>query len=464
MPANRGYIILASSGLQTRYAMAYYLYLIFIISYFLHLTARIPALGAIRFDLMMTGLVFAAMLLKRSQPKEPDFGHIRLLLAIIGAYVVLSLPLVRWPGSVLAHGIPNFIKAVVFFYYTAALVDTPRKLRGFIGVFVACMLFRVLEPYYMHLAHGYWGDVTTMAEDEYLNRLSGSPYDKINGNGLAFVIVSVLPFLHYLSGTSIKYRLAYWISLPVLLHALILTASRTGLLALGAILFGIFTKSRRKLLIILVSIAAVVIAIGSLSGLQRDRFESLWRTDVRGAQTARGRIEGALRTFDVGMQRPIFGHGLGTSLEANANLLGIAQPAHILYAEVIEELGAIGLLLVIGLIVAIFVNFRHARRQLKAAPDPDPYLVQVVNAMETWLLMNTLFSFASYGLSSYEWYLFAGLSVVVRRLALQTVPAPEPRASRRPYRGLSRGPVPARARPVAGYRKGPGGKDRRDTE
>ena len=33
--------------------------------------------------------------------------------------------------------------------------------------------------------------------------------------------------------------------------------------------------------------------------------------------------------------------------------------------------------------------------------------------------MNILFSFASYGLSSYEWYLFGGLIVVTKRLATE---------------------------------------------
>jgi hypothetical protein len=36
--------------------------------------------------------------------------------------------------------------------------------------------------------------------------------------------------------------------------------------------------------------------------------------------------------------------------------------------------------------------------------------------MEVWLAMNVVFSLVSYGLSSYEWYLFGGLSVVLRRL------------------------------------------------
>ena len=42
----------------------------------------------------------------------------------------------------------------------------------------------------------------------------------------------------------------------------------------------------------------------------------------------------------------------------------------------------------------------------------EGYLVYLVNSMQVWLFMNLIFSFASYGLSSYEWYLFGGLSVV----------------------------------------------------
>jgi hypothetical protein len=64
--------------------------------------------------------------------------------------------------------------------------------------------------------------------------------------------------------------------------------------------------------------------------------------------------------------------------------------------------------------------------------------------------MNTLFSFASYGLSSYEWYLFAGLSVVVRRMALQqAVPATEPQKVERTSPGFS----PALAPGSATYRR-----------
>ena len=43
-------------------------------------------------------------------------------------------------------------------------------------------------------------------------------------------------------------------------------------------------------------------------------------------------------------------------------------------------------------------------------------------ALQVWMGMNLLFSFASYGLSSYEWYLAGALAEVVRRL-IQQAPA-----------------------------------------
>ena len=400
--------------------MAYYLYLTFIASYFSHLGSRVPALGAIRFDLLLLAAIFALILLGGGRQNQPKVGSTHTILAILAAYVVLTLPLVRWPGSVLGHGIPNFIKAVVFYYYTVALIDSPKKLRGLVWVFVLTMLFRVVEPYYLHMTTGYWGDSTTMSEGVMLDRLSGSPYDFINPNGLAFVITSIFPFLHYLGFTSsIAARLLYWASLPVLVHALVLTASRTGFLAFGIILAGIFMRSRKKIWLALVVVAVIAIGYGSLSDLQKDRYLSIFRSDVPGAVTARGRNDAVWDCFMAGMARPIFGHGLGTSLELNTHVFGNSQPAHNLYAETFQELGAIGLVIVIALVISIAANFRRAREELTRTPGVDPFLEQLARAMEVWLLMNVLFSWASYGLSSYEWYLFGGLSVAFRRLAAE---------------------------------------------
>jgi hypothetical protein len=40
----------------------------------------------------------------------------------------------------------------------------------------------------------------------------------------------------------------------------------------------------------------------------------------------------------------------------------------------------------------------------------------LLDTMQVWLVMAVVESFASYGLSNYEWYLFAGLSIVMQRI------------------------------------------------
>lgn len=394
------------------------LYLCFIVSYFLHLPARIPLLAVIRFDLILIGLIFGFILIRKDEKRAKSSSRTDQLLKILFAYTLLSLPFAQWPGTVLHTGIPNLIKAAIFFYFTIALIDSERKLKIYMTTFLACQFFRVLEPLYLHLADGYWGSQTYIGAGEMMERLAGSPYDVINPNGLAFVIVSVLPFFHYLSlSSSPKVKMLYLLALPVLLYTLVLTASRSGFLALVVILFAIFMKSRRKLtLAIIVGVAAVAI-FSSLTDIQKERYFSITQKDARGAESAKGRIEGVLESFKVAMNKPITGHGLGTSLEANFNAIGVAQPAHNLYAEIMQELGLIGLLIFLFFIGSIISNFRTSRMRVYADPRQSVYLKNVTVAMGVWLIMNIFFSFASYGLSSYEWYLFAGLSVVVKRLS-----------------------------------------------
>lgn len=123
------------------------------------------------------------------------------------------------------------------------------------------------------------------------------------------------------------------------------------------------------------------------------------------------------------MHRPIFGHGLGTSAEANANFTtsgpfaGWEMPAHNLYLEIGQELGVIGVIIFLFFIKAIFSGFAQSRRACMRHDVSSDYLPKLIDAMQVWLWMNLVFSFASYGLSSYEWYLFGGLSVVLQHFA-----------------------------------------------
>ena len=394
--------------------VAFALYLAFICSWFLHLPARYPALASLRADLALVCIILVLTLISsaESRPSDSDQRTRRLLWALV-IYAAITVPLVEWPGSVVKTGFPQFFKAFVFFYFTAALTTSARRLAWLLGVFLACQTFRVLEPLYLHMTEGYWGSAATMADFEMMNRLSGAPADIVNPNGLAGVILTVIPFLHYLTSGSRVGRLLYVTVVPLLLYALVLTGSRSGLIGLTGIAALVWIKSRHKILLTGAIAVAIVFTVPRLSPELADRYLSIVSSDSRNAATAEGRIDGLKLDLHVALRRPLFGHGLGTSLEANANFGARYVPSHNLYIEIAQELGVLGLVIFMAFVGSLLIGLRRAAAA-RAAEAPR-VVRHLVPALQVWIGMNILFSFACYGLSSYDWYLAAGLTAVVAR-------------------------------------------------
>lgn len=398
--------------------LSFKLYLLFVISYFLRLPARISFLGDIRFDLILISFISISLILFRKDNIKTEIDNTGKILKILILYIIVTLPLVKWPGSVLHTNSLNFIKAVIFFYFTVSLIDTEKKLKVFMITFIACQSFRVFEPLYLHITTGYWGSRASMENWEFMNRLAGSPHDVVNPNGLAFVITSIIPFYHYLClSSSYKFRILYFAALPIFLYALVLTASRTGFVALLIILTGIFLKTRRKLVFAIIVGIFAITAISYMGEIHKERYLSLVRDDVRGSTSTQRRIDGVISDFKVGLKRPIFGHGLGTSLEANANFGQRDIISHNLYLEILIELGIIGLIIFFFYIKSIIITLLSTVKNIKENLSNNNYLLNFVHAMQIWFWMNIFFSLASYGLSSYEWYLFGGLALVAKNLA-----------------------------------------------
>jgi putative inorganic carbon (hco3(-)) transporter len=424
-------------------------YLLFVTSWFLHLPARIPILGLLRVDLILVAVLamLAMSQAKQAGPAAPATSaaakgaptHTDKILRILIAYAILTVPFVEWPGSVVKLGLPNLLKAIVFYYFTVAFVKTEKDLARFLVVFIGCQMFRVLEPLYLHLTQDYWGSEASMqGGTEFLSRLSGGPYDIVNPNGLAFVICTILPFLYFMSGLNWKLRLAFVALTPLALYALALTGSRSGVIGFLIVCVGILIKTKRR--VTFVALLAVVI-LGSfpfLSADMQDRYLSIVGRGQKNASTAEERWTGMENQLGVALRRPILGYGLGTSAEANYHYstagpyIGRALPAHNLYLEIVQELGVVGLIIFLVFMRSIYTGFQQSKRAIRAMPAGG-LLPLVLDAMQVWLLMNFIFSFASYGLSSYDWYLFGGLSVTLCHLTArvaQEAPTAEKKAAK----------------------------------
>jgi O-antigen ligase len=400
-------------------SVAFAFYLLFTISWFVHLPERVSALSVVRFDLITIVIITALILVSPStQVGRLSETAVHRTIVIFLLYVCATFLFVEWPGTVVRYGLPRLVKALVFYFFTVQLITTQRRLSAFLFVFVCCQSVRVLEPLYLNLTQGYWGSAASMDVGS-MRRLSGAPGDVVNPNGLAFVIVTVIPFMHYVWTLRAPGLMFYVLVLPALIYALMLTGSRSGLVAFAVTLGMIWWNSSRKLLIAALVLAGLAVAVPQLNEDQRDRYLSIVSSDTRNFGTAQGRASGIVADFEVAMRRPLFGHGLGTSREANAHYRGYGQLSHNLVTEVLQEVGIVGLAIFLRLLWSISFTVRDALRSFRESGSGSPLLVRLSLALQTWFLMNCFFSMFTYGLSLYNWYFAAGLALVLVALSAQ---------------------------------------------
>src|SRR5882672_243176 len=422
----RGVQLLEEQG--TRDA-AFYLFCIFLVSYFLHVTARVEVLGTMHVDLVLAAVTALAIALGRhtaTAGSSTGMDPVAKRLWLLVGYILVTIPFVEWPGSVM-HNLEIYAKSLCFFFFVVATVDTTRKLKVLLAVYVATQLWRVLEPLYMHVTSGYWGSMTSLGNWEYMDRLSGSPYDIINPNGLGFVIIMTLPLLHFLVKPDTTVRRLLWGGVAcAMCYALVLSASRSGFLAFIFLCLFVIWRSKYRAPLLGAAVVGGIIAFTLMTGLQRERYLSIVSHNAPGAATAEGRITGVIEDFEVSLRRPLFGHGLGTSREANAHFRGEDKPSHNLYTEAAEELGYIGLVLLLALIWSFLRACWTAQQAVGEIPTTDQrlkFLHDVAVSLVAVVAVDLFFSFASFGLSEPYWYFLGGLSVVTARLAVKLAAA-----------------------------------------
>lgn len=410
--------------------MIFNAYLIFMVSYFLRFTSRFPVLGQMRLEFLIGVILLLGMFfIGKFQNLQVQKDDTAKWLVYFVAFAILSIPLVEWPGSVIRFNLVPYMKAVFFFILTMALVDSEKKLKIFVAVFLSCQLFRVVEPAYLHITQGYWGDAAYSVVGgslHKLNRLCGAPHDIVNSNQLAWVANNTIPFLFYLGWQQKKVflKLAAAALLGLCLYVLMLTGSRSGLISLLITIAGILWLGENRLkrftvgLLIIVPVFFLVSAQMDM-GL-KERYRSIFDRSAVGGDTASGRIKGLKTTLNTVWNAPIFGHGIGTSSEVNVNVAGgRAQLAHNLYIEVLQEVGIAGFLLFMLYIRSIVTALLSAKRRLDDA-TASGFTRNLVYALLVWTAMNLVYSLSCFGLNSWEWYLFGGVSTVCLKLAKES--------------------------------------------
>ncbi len=432
-------------------------YCIYTIDYYVRVLERTQVLAALRPTLLLFGVIVIMLLAQLPHLKGRLTDRPARALFALFIYLALSLPFVTWPGSVL-HNLNPYVRAVAFFVFTALIVDTERKLFAFLLVFVGCQLFRVLDPLYLHVTTGYLGQSTYVGHGEFEGRLSGAPFDVVNPNGLGFVTAGCIPFLYYcLYGAKQFYRKVLAVTLiGACLFVIYLTLSRGAMIATLVFVWLVFRGTKRKVLFVAGLAVAVGIAWGQFGGVHKDRYLSLLHIhpahgSVQATEdaTAYGRVQVTEEEFDIGMERPIFGHGLGTTAEAKVHDGHGPQVSHNLYTELLVEIGVVGGFFFLRFVYAIYCELREALRMLardQERPTEDIYR-RLISALVALFWMYLVFSANYWGLSQDYWYALAGLvSASVRQIQASKVL--QPATAMGGEVSMQRGNRPGRGSPV----------------
>lgn len=433
------------------------IYCIYVVDYYVRVSSRVPGLGALRPTLVLFALIIVMLVTQARHLKgRLSTPAAKALLALI-IYIVVTIPMASWPGSVI-NNLGPFARALAFFYFTVLIVDTQKRLYIFLYVLVSCQVFRVLEPLFLNITTGYLGDKTYLGAGEFAGRLAGAPHDVVNPNGLGFVAVTCIPYLYYGLFVARKSYLKI-ISVALIaacLYVIVLTLSRGAIVALAIILWVIFRQSQRKLLLVTVISVACVVGWNHMDDVHKDRYLSLVSSHTRSSYGVEGREQLTQFEFSIGMQRPIFGHGLGTTAESKVHLGHTPQASHNLYTEILIEVGLVGGFLFLRFLYAIHTEVRLAARKVaenKAGSGSD-VADRLAMCFAALFWMYAVFSINYYGLSQDYWYALAGVVTAFGRQVVGAtatpplaVEPPAPAISRRPRSVLDR-PRLSGGRPV----------------
>ncbi len=405
--------------------LVFLLFLGYVLFWYLQGGYRFPALGAIRFEFWLGGLL--AMLaifsyLGRQQREKTGLGGwITALLALMGVMVVLSYV----PAISLEVLFDRVIKFALLGLFIAAFVTDPKRLRWFVAAFLLVGLKMAEE--------GVIGMITgsLIWENQGVMRLHGSTPNYAHPNSLGGVMLGFIPFLIYL------YRHVPRLVQPVLLIQLVaslgvivLTGSRTAYVALVIGLWFLIRNSRHRRKAFWLALLVALAAAPMVPDQYVQRATTIvTQEDIEGQSidTRKQILEDAWAVF---ADHP-FGIGVNAFPSMRADRYGRDQDTHNLYLQIATNLGVQGLLLFAGFMVALVKLLRRTEQALAGqierlerggVPRSPPVRAHLHDLHFTLAVCKALYIFliirlalGLFGMDLYEiyWWFVAGTGVAI---------------------------------------------------
>ncbi|HEU4365921.1 MAG TPA: O-antigen ligase family protein [Candidatus Krumholzibacteria bacterium] len=244
-----------------------------------------------------------------------------LMLWFFAAVIMSRVAALYIPG--VTEAAVEFLAIMMMYFLIANLVSTPRRLGIVINLLVVLTIVLAAQGIVQYFTGTGFG-----GQETYEGRIQAvGIFSDPNDLGLALVMVLPFVFLKLMERSKPWEKLFAFVGLSVLVYALYLTQSRGGLMAFGALMMILFSRSMGKVL---------GYGIGGLAMLALFVLGPRMSTISTEEASAYGRIEAWGIGVDLFEQFPLFGVGYGNFTEYHF------RTAHNSFVLCMAELGMFG--------------------------------------------------------------------------------------------------------------------------
>jgi probable O-glycosylation ligase (exosortase A-associated) len=271
------------------------------------------------------------------------------------------------------------MKIFFFVHVCASLLHTRRQVDALVWVIVVSVGFFGVKGGVYTLLSGGSGRVYGPPGESYVS----------DNNSIPVALIMVIPLMIYLRGVakSVWVRQGFIVAMLLCGMAILGSFSRGALLAVFAMLFFIWLKSSKKILLGAFMVALVPVAIGFMPEAWTDRMNTIetYEQDT----SAMGRINSWMAAINIANDRPLVGGGFELytprTFSKYAPDPNAVHSAHSIYFQMLGEHGYVGLLIFLGIGISAW---SHARRTIALARGrPElAWAAQLARALQVSLL------------------------------------------------------------------------------
>lgn len=370
----------------------------------------VPALAPLRPALAAAIIALAGHLIDRARhPVDWRTPREFVLAGALLAWALLTLPLSMWPGGSVSQLTDVYVKSLIVFWLLGRVVNTTTRLTR-----LAWMLSVLSLPISISAILNYRSG--NFINSEVATRIVGySAGVAGNPNDLALTLDIVLPFTIVLAVTTTAgwQRVLAAVIALLSVAGVIVTFSRGGFLALAVVIALSLLWLARRRPVVVAGVIALCLAIAPplLPEGYVERLQTVADVDSDPTHSAQDRWRDTVAAANLVRAYPFVGAGLGMDVLAlNEVRVHSWRSVHNVYLQYGVDLGLIGMLLFVGLLLSSIATARRTERQARDRSDGLSALAAAVRI--------SLIAFACAGLfypSAYYFYFYylAGLAVAL---------------------------------------------------